>query len=236
MKVTLAWIVGHLSLVVIAVLGILLLAGGLVHSCEKDQWRDQYIDALNAAARADSTRIVYQDSLTTIYERYAMILTAKELADLELEEERRLRRKQKLDLIALHELYTSARGQIVGLTEAYGDRDTTRIHIAGRDGPIAMEARLSIASPLVQPQASVQYTMSAVIEDLRIRIRQLEDPETGRVLLQATSPHPQVTGVRLEGAVAIERTRLGQEDGPSRLKWLLLGGAVVEGARLLLGR
>lgn len=172
-------------------------------------WKGRHIEALNLAARSDTTRKVYEDSLVKIHEKLIEILEERDLARLETVEERRTREAAEMNLRAVYAAYVNVLGVIDGETEATLAGDTTRFQIAGRDGPIRIEG------PGWVSQGRAGWNLNAWVEDLVIRLRQLEDPATGAVTLSATSTQPQVKSIRLEGATVVASTSVGQEgSGP----------------------
>ena len=81
-----AKIVGWIAIALAVALGISL----TVNYCNDRAWNEKYVESLNDAARRDTTRLVYQDSLVSIYEHLLLIeREEKDLAQLETVEERR---------------------------------------------------------------------------------------------------------------------------------------------------
>lgn len=189
--------------------------------CNDRQHRERLREALNDAARRDTTRLVYQDSLVKMYERLILIERQEALEKLETAEERATRGDRLLrEVYAAH---VNALGVIDGLTVARNVNDSTRIAIDGRDGPIRVTGEVRIAGRIEPDSARTSYSLEAAIDSLVIRLRRMEDPRTGAQTLAATSTQPQVKSIRLEGAVEVGDTSLGDEGKPSRFKAFLYG-------------
>ena len=189
-------------------IGIMLVVAAVAGKAALDayaNWRygDQVIDALNAAATADSTRQVFEDSVSglRVYQRRAFIATeAHSLAEKELIEERELRERQGFELRAITETAARLTAQIEGITTGTQDGREFRIEIDGDDGPINIQGEVVVAGTVSPENPPVRYSFRTDAR-LRLRSRILRDPETGAIFTEVTSPDPQVTIESIETTV-----------------------------------
>lgn len=217
----------------VVALGLAVAVWGVSSWWSDRQWKDRYVDAVNAAAAADSARQVYIDSLESelaIWQRRVFVARdERDLAARELAEERRLREEQGMTLTAIYSAYVDLRDQhIEGTTrpELVG-ADTTRFHLAGESGPVRVNADVFVATA-IPDTTPAWWTLDAILAPLTVRLRQLED-ESGVPFIECTIPTASVERCDVDAAQLLERTGIATDEGPSRAKWAAIGGGVAAG-------
>jgi hypothetical protein len=208
-----------------------LIVGGIVDTCGDRSHTKDLAELNNQIAAAESTRQIAEGA----WARRLFVATDKlKMADLDrqgaLEELERL----ELEKRGLYNLAIHYRAQLVGTSVARADSLDSVIPIDLADGSAHARGEVRVRDHQIPAATAIEVALDIWIDRFLLSLA-IGEAEDGSLTAVAKSADPHVTKIEIEGITDLRTTGLGS-DGPSRLKWLGIGGAAGAILSLVFGK